>query len=187
MIAGLFGYFASAEITTVPRRAKVACGAFCWSGVCLLALAAESDMSTEIASNAQVESVAVELGTELQELLKHSAVTPRLATVAEALADACAQIAGVLRGGAETGGGTNAVGSSNAFGDSQLEIDLRADGVIVDALKRCRAVATVSSEENPSELAIGNDSDQELYSVAFDPLDGSSIVDVNWAVGTIVR
>lgn len=144
-------------------------------------------MSTEIASATAVESVAVELGTELGALLEQSAVTPRLAVVAEALADACAQIAGVLRGGAETGGGTDTVGSSNAFGDEQLEADLRADAVIVDALRRCRAVATVSSEEKPSELAIGNDSDSELYSVAFDPLDGSSIVDVNWAVGTIVR
>lgn len=144
-------------------------------------------MSTVASPVAPTASGEVELGTELSELLRRSAVKPRLAGVAEALADACAQIARVLRGGAETGGGTDAVGTHNAFGDAQLEADLRADAVIVDALRRCRAVATVSSEEKPSELAIANDSGRELYSVAFDPLDGSSIVDVNWSVGTIVR
>lgn len=129
----------------------------------------------------------VKLGTDLRELLHGSAAKPRLLRVAEALADACAKIAGVLRGGAEAGAGTQAVGTENAFGDAQLEVDLRTDDIIVECLKACRAVATVSSEENPVEQAIDHDVGEEVYSVAFDPLDGSSIVDANWAVGTIVR
>lgn len=42
-------------------------------------------------------------------------------------------------------------------------------------------VATASSEETPTEDPMGG----EGYSVAFDPLDGSSIIDTNFAVGTI--
>lgn len=42
-------------------------------------------------------------------------------------------------------------------------------------------VATASSEETPTEDPMGG----EGFSVAFDPLDGSSIIDTNFAVGTI--
>merc|ERR1711998_415760 len=69
----------------------------------------------------------------------------------------------------------------NAFGDEQLAIDVLADTVIFENLKASGAVATASSEEEPTEVPMGG----EGYSVAFDPLDGSSIIDTNFAVGTI--
>merc|ERR1712078_55409 len=52
---------------------------------------------------------------------------------------------------------------------------------IFENLKASGAVATASSEEEPTEVNMGG----EGYSVAFDPLDGSSIIDTNFAVGTI--
>merc|ERR1711998_42009 len=69
----------------------------------------------------------------------------------------------------------------NAFGDEQLAIDVLADTVIFENLKASGAVATASSEEEPTEVPMGG----EGYSVAFDPLDGSSVIDTNFAVGTI--
>lgn len=48
-------------------------------------------------------------------------------------------------------------------------------------LKDSGVVATASSEETPTEDPMGG----EGFSVAFDPLDGSSIIDTNFAVGTI--
>jgi len=69
----------------------------------------------------------------------------------------------------------------NAFGDEQLAIDVLADNVIFENLKASGAVATASSEEEPTEVNMGGSG----YSVAFDPLDGSSIIDTNFAVGTI--
>jgi len=69
----------------------------------------------------------------------------------------------------------------NAFGDEQLAIDVLADNVIFENLKASGSVATASSEEEPTEVNMGG----EGYSVAFDPLDGSSIIDTNFAVGTI--
>lgn len=52
------------------------------------------------------------------------------------------------------------------------------------ALRETGVVYIGSSEENPLEIDCGCES-RHGYSVAFDPLDGSSIVDVNFAVGTI--
>jgi len=69
----------------------------------------------------------------------------------------------------------------NEFGDEQLAIDVLANNVIFENLKACGACATASSEETPVEDPMGGSG----YSVAFDPLDGSSIIDTNFSVGTI--
>ena len=69
----------------------------------------------------------------------------------------------------------------NEFGDEQLAIDILANNVIFQNLKASGTVATASSEETPTEDPMGGTG----YSVAFDPLDGSSVIDTNFAVGTI--
>lgn len=69
----------------------------------------------------------------------------------------------------------------NDFGDEQLAIDVLADKVIFDNLEASGVVATGSSEEVPVEKPI---TDGGKFSVAFDPLDGSSIIDTNFSVGT---
>lgn len=69
----------------------------------------------------------------------------------------------------------------NDFGDEQLAIDVLADKVIFDNLSSSGVVATASSEENPSEVSL---TPGGKFSVAFDPLDGSSIIDTNFSVGT---
>ena len=87
------------------------------------------------------------------------------------------------------------VGSANAFGDDQLNVDVVAEAIIRDALAKCPAVVTASSEEDPVERSTSSSSQAtqdgvsvsaEQYTVAFDPLDGSSIIAPNWAVGTII-
>lgn len=70
----------------------------------------------------------------------------------------------------------------NDFGDEQLAIDVLADKCIFDNLESCGVVATASSEEVPVEKPMSKDG---KFSVAFDPLDGSSIIDTNFSVGTI--
>lgn len=69
----------------------------------------------------------------------------------------------------------------NEFGDEQLAIDILADNILFANLKNCGACEVASSEETPQEDPQGGSG----YSVAFDPLDGSSIIDTNFAVGTI--
>lgn len=74
-----------------------------------------------------------------------------------------------------------AIGSTNQFGDEQLEVDVLADELIMASLKASGLVANYSSEETP----VNNVGGGSVFSVAYDPLDGSSIIDCNFAVGSI--
>jgi sedoheptulose-bisphosphatase len=74
------------------------------------------------------------------------------------------------------------VGSTNSFGDSQLDADVKTDALIFQNLQSTGLIAVASSEENPIDIECFG----EGFSVAFDPLDGSSIVDANFAVGSII-
>ncbi|GMH35321.1 hypothetical protein BSKO_03189 [Bryopsis sp. KO-2023] len=69
----------------------------------------------------------------------------------------------------------------NSFGDEQLAVDLVADKLLFEALTYSNVCEFACSEEVPEPVAMGG----EGFSVAFDPLDGSSIVDTNFTVGTI--
>ena len=90
----------------------------------------------------------------------------------------------------------SAAGTANAFGDDQLNVDVQAENIIREALAACPAVVTASSEEDPREVPTRPDdgsktpsndtSNEEVYTVSFDPLDGSSIIAPNWTVGTII-
>ncbi len=82
-------------------------------------------------------------------------------------------------------------GSSNAFGDDQLNVDVLAEEVVREAAATCPAIVTASSEEDPVERRVHGETSahpptEELYTIAFDPLDGSSIIAPNWTVGTII-
>lgn len=84
-------------------------------------------------------------------------------------------------------------GTTNAFGDGQLNVDISAENAVRAALAKCPSVLTASSEEDPVERPAGSAhpnqnaaSSTEQYTVAFDPLDGSSIIAPNWTVGTII-
>ncbi|KAF3764790.1 hypothetical protein M406DRAFT_62138 [Cryphonectria parasitica EP155] len=84
-------------------------------------------------------------------------------------------------------------GTANTFGDDQLNVDVAAENILRRTLaERCPSVVTASSEEDPVEKAVHVGSDetkttaQQQYTVAFDPLDGSSIIAPNWTVGTIL-
>ncbi|KAJ1423517.1 fructose-1,6-bisphosphatase class 1/Sedoheputulose-1,7-bisphosphatase [Ochromonadaceae sp. CCMP2298] len=77
---------------------------------------------------------------------------------------------------------SDVAGSTNDFGDNQLDVDLKTDAVLFDALRASGLVEVASSEEVPTAVPCGGSG----YCVAFDPLDGSSVVDANFAVGTIL-
>lgn len=85
-------------------------------------------------------------------------------------------------------------GTANTFGDDQLNVDVAAEGILRRTFAaRCASVVTASSEEDPVERAVDHSAGAaappaaaERYAVAFDPLDGSSIIAPNWTVGTIL-
>ncbi|CAM9159138.1 unnamed protein product [Ascophyllum nodosum] len=101
---------------------------------------------------------------------------PKLQSTLIAMFAACKEIAYKVRTAS-----CDKMACFNEFGDEQLAIDVLANNVIFENLKACGCCATASSEETPVEDPMGG----EGYSVAFDPLDGSSIIDTNFAVGTI--
>jgi len=76
-------------------------------------------------------------------------------------------------------------GTSNLYGEAQLALDVLSDRIIRKRLIHSGVVACIASEESGEIQQIDPDCEHK-YSVAYDPLDGSSLVDVNLAVGTIV-
>jgi len=73
-------------------------------------------------------------------------------------------------------------GGENPSGESQLAADVYADSLFKDRLEQVDAVGTYFSEEEESAVAVGDGS----LTVAIDPLDGSSNLKSNNALGTIV-
>ena len=82
-------------------------------------------------------------------------------------------------------GDLGVAGTSNLYGEEQLALDVLSDRIMRKRLIHSGVVCNIASEEMDEIYQVTNDSDG-LYSVAYDPLDGSSLVDVNLAVGTIV-
>jgi fructose-1,6-bisphosphatase I len=82
-------------------------------------------------------------------------------------------------------GDLGVAGTSNLYGEQQLALDVLADRILRKRLDHSRVVANMMSEEMNEIIPVSPDCEGK-YSVAFDPLDGSSLVDVNLAVGTIV-
>lgn len=82
-------------------------------------------------------------------------------------------------------GDLGVAGTSNLYGEQQLELDVLADRIMTKRLSHSGVVGSALSEECDEIICMSTECNGR-YSVAFDPLDGSSLVDVNLAVGTIV-
>lgn len=79
-----------------------------------------------------------------------------------------------------------AVGAQNVQGEQQQKLDVIANDILLRTLGGREGVAIVASEENEQPVILRTDDAQERkYCVLFDPLDGSSNLDVCGAVGTI--
>jgi len=99
-----------------------------------------------------------------------------LAKVYEGVLNAVAEIATVMRYS-----NSNHAESINAFGEEQLEMDIQTDSIIFECLQKTGVVHHGLSEERPYPTMLGGDK----YIVTFDPLDGSSITEANFSVGSI--
>ena len=106
-----------------------------------------------------------------------SALTDTVAAVAAVCTDISAQVrlgslAGIL----------GEAGSGNIQGEAQKKLDVTANRILLDTLRRTPAVAGAASEEEEHAVPCCPDG---RYLVLFDPLDGSSNIDVDISVGTI--
>ncbi|MFH1697004.1 MAG: class 1 fructose-bisphosphatase [Candidatus Diapherotrites archaeon] len=74
--------------------------------------------------------------------------------------------------------------TQNVYGEQQLELDKHADEIFTNAFRECGIVKNVASEEQGEITEI--EKAEGEFGVTLDPLDGSSCVDTNLSVGTIV-
>eukprot|EP00929_Paragymnodinium_shiwhaense_P044009 TRINITY_DN2257_c0_g1_i8.p1 TRINITY_DN2257_c0_g1~~TRINITY_DN2257_c0_g1_i8.p1 ORF type:complete len:428 (+),score=113.96 TRINITY_DN2257_c0_g1_i8:93-1376(+) len=124
------------------------------------------------------DAVAKDKYDTLEEILAAKLKDQKLTGMVNELMDACVKITEALRVNLVT-----VNDSSNTFGDVQLGVDVIADNLLWDLAKGSKYVCEASSEEEPEIVQCSQDGQ---YVLCWDPLDGSSIVDNNWAVGTIV-
>jgi len=79
-------------------------------------------------------------------------------------------------------GDTSKSDNQNSTGDTQLKLDIASDQVIEAEFKKLSSVKQIVSEEQENIVDINENG---TYYIAYDPLDGSSLVDVNLSVGSI--
>lgn len=75
-------------------------------------------------------------------------------------------------------------GTENASGESVQKLDVMADDLLISCLRNSGECCGIASEENDTYVPIES-SKNAKYVVMFDPLDGSSNIDVNVSIGTI--
>ncbi len=75
-------------------------------------------------------------------------------------------------------------GAINVQGEAQQKLDVYANEALLHCLSLRESVGILASEENEKPIAVRHESPNAKYAVIFDPLDGSSNIDVNVSVGT---
>ncbi|HET91117.1 MAG TPA: class 1 fructose-bisphosphatase [Chloroflexi bacterium] len=76
-------------------------------------------------------------------------------------------------------------GKVNIQGEQQMKLDVFANATIVRMNSYTGRLAVMASEESPDIIAIPEEYQKGRYVLVFDPLDGSSNIDVNISIGTI--
>ena len=129
------------------------------------------------------------LGTTLTEFLiaeqrKVPEATGEFTALVNDLRLACKRIANVV-GKGSLGGLAGKAGTINVQGEEQAKLDLIANEMFVRTHERGGTLAAMVSEEMKDVWRIPSDQPRGRYLLAFDPLDGSSNIDVNVSVGSI--
>ena len=76
-------------------------------------------------------------------------------------------------------------GAINIQGESQQKLDVYANECVIDCLSQRETIGIIASEENENPIILGHNSPKAKYAIVFDPLDGSSNIDVAVTIGTI--
>ena len=114
-------------------------------------------------------------------------IPAQLRLLIEVVARACKGISQAVSKGAL--GGENSVmgsaGSENVQGEVQKKLDIIANEVLIEANEWGGHLAAMASEEMADIYVVPNRYPQGEYLLLFDPLDGSSNIDINGGIGTI--
>jgi fructose-1,6-bisphosphatase I len=122
---------------------------------------------TQYISQLQVKGAPLPLG--LQDLLV--ALTNTCVTLSDEVAQGA--LIGIL----------GSAGTGNVQGEVQQKLDVIANDLLIAGVQSCQSLAGIASEEIEDPLPVGKGVGD--YLLLFDPLDGSSNIDVNVSIGTI--
>jgi fructose-1,6-bisphosphatase I len=111
-------------------------------------------------------------------------VTPELGLLIEVVARACKAISAAVSKGA-LGGVLGGAGTDNVQGESQKKLDVISNDILIKANEWGGYLSAMVSEEMEKPHQIPNRYPRGRYLLLFDPLDGSSNIDVNVSIGTI--
>ncbi len=111
-------------------------------------------------------------------------IQPQLRLLIEVVARACKRISQAVNKGA-LGGVLGGAETENIQGEMQKKLDIIANEVLIEANEWGGHLAAMASEEMDSIYLVPNRYPQGEYLLLFDPLDGSSNIDVNVSIGTI--
>ena len=114
----------------------------------------------------------------------HGHIPSQLRLLLEVVARACKGISQAVNKGA-LGGVLGTAGSENVQGEVQKKLDIIANEVLIEANEWGGHLAAMASEEMDGIYVVPNRYPQGEYLLLFDPLDGSSNIDVNVSIGTI--
>ena len=112
---------------------------------------------------------------------KGAAIPAGLQDLLLAVVNACSTLSHEVAQGALIGL-LGSAGSGNVQGEVQQKLDIIANDQLIDGVKGCKSLAGLASEEMELPVPVQGTGD---YLLLFDPLDGSSNIDVNVSIGTI--
>ena len=115
---------------------------------------------------------------------EHGRITPPLRLLLETVARACKRIAISVNKGA-LGDVLGTAHTENVQGEVQKKLDVIANEVLIEANVWGGHLAAMASEEMDTISVVPDRDPQGEYLLLFDPLDGSSNIDVNVSIGTI--
>ena len=115
---------------------------------------------------------------------EHGRIPGQLRLLIEVVARACKRIAIEVNKG-ELGGVLGSAATANVQGEVQKKLDIISNEVLIEANEWGGHLAAMASEEMDSIHVVPNRYPQGEYLLLYDPLDGSSNIDVNVSIGTI--
>ena len=114
----------------------------------------------------------------------HGHIPSELRLLLEVVARACKRISFAVNKG-DLGEVMGTAGSENVQGEVQKKLDIIANETLIEANEWGGHLAAMASEEMEGIYVVPNRYPQGEYLLMFDPLDGSSNIDVNVSIGTI--
>ncbi len=122
--------------------------------------------------------------TDLAVWLKSQAADAALVDCIQHIATSCMKIAHLV-GRAPLTGIAGSSDQTNVQGETQKQLDIISNDVMVEQLGQSPHIAAMVSEEVPDLIQNPDAAESARFVVCFDPLDGSSNIETNAAIGTI--